>query len=168
MYNLAKLRFRVEVRDRLEARRRWLWAAVLGSLTATFGTLTGFAVAFLLPAKRRARTQRVFLGFASSFAPGLSRVFELPSGDNLVVTCTASEQAKGELTFRGYSDRCPHLGCRVHYAAREDQYICPCHAGIFNADGEGISGPPAQAGQQLQSYRLERDGNSLYAAVNVG
>ena len=92
----------------------------------------------------------------------------MPSGDHLVVTCTAANEAEGELTFRGYSDRCPHLGCRVHYAARENQYICPCHAGIFDADGEGISGPPAQAGQRLQSYRLERVGNSLYAAVTLG
>lgn len=156
------------VEDRPESRRQWLWAAVVGSLTATFGTLTSFAVAFLLPARRRIRTQRVFLGFASSFAPGLSRVFELPSGDHLVVTCSSSEGAEGELTFRGYSDRCPHLGCRVHYTAGEDQYLCPCHAGVFDADGEAISGPPAQADQRLQSYLLELDGNSLYVAVDVG
>ena len=154
--------------DRPASRRRWLWAAVVGSLTATFGTLTSFAIAFLLPASRRTRIQRVFLGFASSFAPGLSRVFELPSGDHLVVTCTSSEAAEGGMAFRGYSDRCPHLGCRVHYAAGEDQYICPCHAGVFNAGGEGISGPPAQASQRLQSYHLELDGNSLYVAVDVG
>lgn len=112
--------------------------------------------------------QRVFLGFASSFAPGLSLVFELPSGDHLVVTCTFSAAAEGGMAFPGYSDRCPHLGCRVHYAAGEDQYICPCNAGVFNAGGEGISGPPAPAGQRLQSYRLELDGNSLYVAVAVG
>lgn len=141
---------------------------MLGSLAASFGTLTGFAVAFLLPARRRTRTQRVFLGFASAFAPGLSRVFELPSGDHLVVTCGHSEETASGLAFRGYSDRCPHLGCRVHYDDGADQYICPCHAGVFSADGEGISGPPAQAGQRLQAYRLEVDGNSLYAVVNTG
>ena len=150
-----------------ESRRRWLWGAVAASLATTFGTLTTYAVAFLLPARRSTRTQRVFLGFAASFSPGSSRVFELPSGDNLVVTCVSS-QADGGVEFRGYSDRCPHLGCRVHYEASEDHYVCPCHAGLFDAQGEGIAGPPAQAGQRLQGYRLEHDGNSLYAAIEVG
>ena len=150
------------------SRRRWLWGAVAGSLAATFGTLTSFAVAFLLPSRRRARAQRVFLGFATSFAPGLSRVFELPSGDHMVVTCTLDERGPGGLAFRGYSDRCPHLGCRVHFRADRGDYVCPCHAGVFDADGKGVSGPPAQASQRLQSYRLELDGNSLYVAIEVG
>lgn len=111
--------------------------------------------------------QRVFLGFASSFAPGISRVFELPSGDHMVVTCSSSKATEDGMTFRGYSNRCPHLGCRVHYASGQEQYVCPCHAGVFDADGAAISGPPAQAGQRLQSYRLELDGNSLYVAVDM-
>ena len=138
-----------------------------GALATTFGTLTSFAIAFLVPV-RRSRSQRIFLGFASSFQAGESRVFELPSGDRMVVVRVAEPDPVTGIEFRGYSDRCPHLGCRVHYQAEQDNYYCPCHQGIFDADGIATAGPPAQAGQQLAPYRLEQAGNSLYGLVTTG
>ncbi len=148
-------------------RRGLLWAAVAGALVTTFGTLTSYAVAFLMPVRRSSRTQRVFLGFASSFQPGTSRVFDLPSGDRMVVVRTEQAPPQG-IPFRAYSDRCPHLGCRVHYVASEDHYFCPCHQGVFDANGIATAGPPAQARQSLAPYHLAQDGNSLYAVVQVG
>ena len=146
-------------------RRGWLAGAVAGALMASFGTLTSFALAFLFPSRKRQSPQRIFLGFASTFSEGESRVFELPSGDRLVVT-SADRAGQGAVPeFRGYSDRCPHLGCRVHHVASARHYFCPCHDGIFDEDGIATSGPPAQAGQRLTPYRVEVDGNSLYAVV---
>ena len=150
------------------SRRFWLWTAVTGALATSFGTLTSFAVAFLVPARRRTRSQRVFLGFASSFEAGESRVFELPSGDRIVVVRASEADSEIGIEFRGYSDRCPHLGCRVHYEASDNHYVCPCHQGIFDADGLATAGPPAQAGQRLAGYRLDLAGNSLYALVPMG
>lgn len=149
-------------------RRSWLWVAVAGALATTFGTLTSYAIAFLMPARRGSRTQRIFLGFASSFHVGGSRVFDLPSGDRMVVVKGEEADPQTGNPFRGYSDRCPHLGCKVHYLASADHYLCPCHQGVFDADGIATAGPPAQAGQRLSPYRLELDGNSLYAVVLVG
>ena len=37
---------------------------------------------------------------------------------------------------------CPHLGCIVQWEKVKQEFICPCHAGYFTADGEVISGPP--------------------------
>jgi Rieske Fe-S protein len=37
---------------------------------------------------------------------------------------------------------CPHLGCRVEYKARKSRYVCPCHGGVFDSDGNLVSGPP--------------------------
>ena len=37
---------------------------------------------------------------------------------------------------------CPHLGCIVQWEKTKQEFICPCHAGYFTADGEVISGPP--------------------------
>ena len=45
--------------------------------------------------------------------------------------------------------KCPHLGCRVHWEAQNDRFFCPCHNGVFNADGLATAGPPAQAKQSL-------------------
>lgn len=146
------------------SRRRWLLGGMVGGLCASFGTLTAFAVSFLLPRRSRPLEQRVFLGFRFELDPGQSRLVTLPSGERMILVNTGEGPSHG---FRGFSSRCPHLGCRVHFAPEGDRYVCPCHDGIFDLDGVGTSGPPAQAGQRLAAYRIEADGDSLYAAVRV-
>ncbi|ABQ26558.1 QcrA and Rieske domain-containing protein [Geotalea uraniireducens] len=37
---------------------------------------------------------------------------------------------------------CTHLGCVVQWQKENEQFLCPCHAGLFTADGTVISGPP--------------------------
>ncbi len=34
------------------------------------------------------------------------------------------------------SSVCPHLGCTFDYDAVHDQFLCPCHNGIFHTDGK--------------------------------
>ena len=38
--------------------------------------------------------------------------------------------------------RCTHTGCTVAWREDLKQYVCPCHDGRYNADGEVIAGPP--------------------------
>lgn len=48
-------------------------------------------------------------------------------------------------TFEGVRARsllCTHQGCNLEWVEGEDIYLCPCHDGKFNADGEPIYGPP--------------------------
>jgi cytochrome b6-f complex iron-sulfur subunit len=37
---------------------------------------------------------------------------------------------------------CTHLGCLVNYDASRLLLICPCHNGIYDLDGNVVSGPP--------------------------
>jgi menaquinol-cytochrome c reductase iron-sulfur subunit len=37
---------------------------------------------------------------------------------------------------------CPHLGCPVNWHPDQSQFVCPCHGGLFNAEGRNVSGPP--------------------------
>jgi len=37
---------------------------------------------------------------------------------------------------------CTHLGCLVNYDKARQIFICPCHAGTFDLEGNVISGPP--------------------------
>ena len=92
---------------------------------------------------------------------------ELAAGDRIVVTNAGDANVEAGLPFRAYSDRCPHLGCRVHYVSSDGHYFCPCHYGILDSRGIATSGPPAQAGQRLTPYLVEQDGNSLYVVVVV-
>lgn len=41
-----------------------------------------------------------------------------------------------------YDPSCPHLGCHVEFKDRKKRYVCPCHGGVFDEEGERISGPP--------------------------
>ncbi len=36
---------------------------------------------------------------------------------------------------------CTHLGCAVHYRPKSRMLECPCHQGVFDAEGNPVSGP---------------------------
>ena len=40
------------------------------------------------------------------------------------------------------SNICTHLGCRVRWIAEREQFLSPCHNGVFDKYGYVISGPP--------------------------
>jgi cytochrome b6-f complex iron-sulfur subunit len=44
--------------------------------------------------------------------------------------------------IRAFSRVCTHLGCLVKYYPEKQLFICPCHAGTYNLEGDVVSGPP--------------------------
>ncbi len=48
----------------------------------------------------------------------------------------------GESEVRVYSNMCTHLSCRVTWQVDTNIYLCPCHDGRFNKEGEVVAGPP--------------------------
>jgi Rieske Fe-S protein len=38
--------------------------------------------------------------------------------------------------------RCTHMGCVVRWRAEAREYLCPCHQGRYDADGNPVAGPP--------------------------
>lgn len=51
---------------------------------------------------------------------------------------------------------CTHTGCNVTWHPDEDKFICPCHGGTYDIDGEVISGPPPRPLAKLP-FRIEND-----------
>ena len=47
-------------------------------------------------------------------------------------------------SYRAFSATCTHLGCRVTWNAGQSQYICPCHGGVYDREGNVVSGPPPE------------------------
>lgn len=41
-----------------------------------------------------------------------------------------------------FSVHCTHLGCPVNWIQGGEIFLCPCHGGVFNAEGEPVGGPP--------------------------
>jgi len=49
---------------------------------------------------------------------------------------------------------CPHLGCPVNWQPDKKQFVCPCHGGIFNADGKHTAGPPPRDLDSLEEFKI--------------
>ncbi|NIQ55984.1 MAG: Rieske 2Fe-2S domain-containing protein, partial [Gammaproteobacteria bacterium] len=49
---------------------------------------------------------------------------------------------EGEAEFVAFSIYCTHTACPVHWDARSELFLCPCHGGVFYADGSVAAGPP--------------------------
>ena len=47
--------------------------------------------------------------------------------------------------FLAISRRCTHLGCTVPWDAERKQFICPCHASVFDITGEVVKAPAPRA-----------------------
>jgi menaquinol-cytochrome c reductase iron-sulfur subunit len=66
----------------------------------------------------------------------------------------------GQSNFTAYGLNCTHLGCPVNWRAGAELFLCPCHGGVYYADGSVAGGPPPRplvsysvrisAGQQVQ------------------
>jgi menaquinol-cytochrome c reductase iron-sulfur subunit len=58
--------------------------------------------------------------------------------------------------FKVFAVNCTHLGCPVRWFPQSQLFMCPCHGGVYYADGSRASGPPPR-GLFEHEYRV-RDG----------
>lgn len=143
-------------------RRAWLAKALMGvGLLASYGTLAAQGLLFLLPQHLKPRTRRLFVGPVDRFPVDSVHTIRDPGGDEILVKRTASGD------FHAFSSTCPHLGCKVKWMAADQEFFCPCHRGVFDADGRAISGPPADAGQSLAPAPLIVDAESGVVYLEV-
>ncbi len=144
-------------------RRAWLAGALMGAgLLASYGTLAFQVLSFLLPKRLGGATRLLFIGPVDRFAVGsVQTLFDLKGNEILV--------KRSESGFQAFSSVCPHLGCRVHWVAAENHFFCPCHRGVFDADGRAIAGPPAEAGQRLfpAPLKVDQESGVVYLEVEV-
>ena len=60
------------------------------------------------------------------------------------------------------SNQCTHLSCRVAWHPDKNEYICPCHNGIYDMEGGNISGPPPRP---LDRYKTKLDNGHVFILV---
>lgn len=60
--------------------------------------------------------------------------------------------------FLAFSKVCTHLGCLVKYDRERRVFICPCHAGTFDLEGNVVSGPPPKP---LPKFAVKVEGDNL-------
>jgi menaquinol-cytochrome c reductase iron-sulfur subunit len=64
------------------------------------------------------------------------------------------KKANGEV--KALSNICTHMQCDVHWAPELNQFLCPCHGGLYDIDGINVGGPPPQPLAQWV-HRLSTD-----------
>lgn len=152
-----------------------------GGLVGGYGTFFAMAGRYFYPSGDNKLW--VFVSDAAGIAPGESLPFRSPDGVPVTITRRAEtpvktpakaagkEEATDETltadtltvdSFLALSSVCPHLGCRVHWESNNNRYFCPCHNGIFDANGVATGGPPAAEGEDLSHYALQIVDGSLY------
>ena len=135
-----------------------------GSVLVAGGFALAHGVRFLNPPVS-VRTRETFVAFAADVPKQGTLDAVLPDGRRVVVK-------RMDSGFAGFSNICPHLGCRVHWVppkegatdAREKDgfFRCPCHEGLFSPDGTAFAGPPADAKQSLTRVPLFQVGTAIY------
>jgi Rieske Fe-S protein len=61
---------------------------------------------------------------------------------------------------------CAHLGCPVEWFQESGLFMCPCHGGVYYADGERASGPPPR-GLYHCVARVSRAGETLQLEIQA-
>lgn len=139
--------------------RRSFLAGLLGVGTASVGALLSVPlVRFVLYPLLRTTTEIKWsdVGSAGDFsgAAPIKKIITVEQRDGW--RKLSSEKAvyvvpgkDGKL--RVFSPICPHLGCSVGWNPGQNQFVCPCHGGVFASAGERISGPPPRGLDELES-----------------
>jgi Rieske Fe-S protein len=132
---------------------RWLTYGLGAVATA----MVGIPFIGYLFGARKASVEWVPLGPVTDFPPNQTRrvTFDNPirqPWDGMVAHTAvyvryqgrdekASEEAAGH-RFLVLAVNCTHLGCPVEWFQESGLFMCPCHGGVYYANGERASGPP--------------------------
>lgn len=63
-----------------------------------------------------------------------------------------------------FSAVCSHLGCVVDWDSKQEQFLCPCHGGRYDINGNVIGGPPPAP---LTRLPLENLDGKIFVGIKV-
>ena len=129
--------------------------AVAGALLAV--PLIGFVFSSVI--RRKDPRNWISLGPVTNFPEKQTRMatyrnpFTRPwDGDTANIPCWVRHVQSGQ--FQVFAINCTHLGCPVRWFQESGLFMCPCHGGVYYANGERASGPPPR-GLFEYSYKIE-------------
>jgi Rieske Fe-S protein len=120
--------------------------------------------------RRKEYLQWITIGTVSEFSVGETKLitFKNPfsdpwDGETANVPAYVRRSAQDEFTV--FAINCAHLGCPVRWFSESQLFMCPCHGGVYYADGSRASGPPERG---LFTYELKvQDGKLMINAGQV-
>ncbi|MGC2614202.1 MAG: Rieske 2Fe-2S domain-containing protein, partial [Terracidiphilus sp.] len=118
--------------------------------------------------RRKEYLQWIAIGNVNDFSVGETKLisFQNPfsdpwDGETAKVPAYVRRSAPEEFTV--FAINCAHLGCPVRWFSESQLFMCPCHGGVYYADGSRASGPPERG---LFTYELKVQGGKLL--INAG
>ncbi len=131
--------------------RRNFLMIMLGGVGGLLAVAAGWPVVrFLMPSGKGGSAGQVTLS-RDVFAASSTHFFQYQGRPAVVL-----QPSPG--TFVALSAVCTHLGCIVQWQEEDNQFLCPCHAGRFSADGAVVSGPPPKP---LESLPVTLEGDQI-------
>jgi Rieske Fe-S protein len=128
---------------------RWLLG---GGFTASILSFLYPAFKFMdAPAVPEAAVNEVAAGKVQDLKPNSGRIVKFGSRPLLLIRTADSE-------WRAFSAVCTHLNCTVQYQEASHQIWCACHNGLYNLNGQVVSGPPPKA---LEEYTVRIRGDEV-------
>lgn len=101
------------------------------------------------------------VGKASDFKTGSTSLVTFINADpkpyaGVTAKSAAWLRRDDQKNFIAFAVNCTHLGCPVRWVNEAHLFMCPCHGGVYYADGTVAAGPPPKA---LTKYevRVYRD-----------
>jgi menaquinol-cytochrome c reductase iron-sulfur subunit len=137
--------------DRMVSRRRFLSRLSIG-LSALAGLVVGVPiVSYLLsPLINPAPDMWRAVGSVDQFKIGDTVQVAIDDPSPLAWAGQTARTAAwlrrtGPDSFSAFWVNCTHLGCPVNWRPDSQLFLCPCHGGVYYADGSVAGGPPPHA-----------------------
>jgi len=146
--------------------RRWMLLSAGIALNGLVGVVLAVPILRYLFApwrKDASFNSWVSLGEVNDFPAGETRLafYKNPythswDGATDNVACYVRRESASQ--FRVFAINCAHLGCPVRWFPQSQLFMCPCHGGVYYADGSRASGPPERG---LFTYEWKIDSGNL-------
>lgn len=135
--------------------RRSFLGKVVGGIGAAVAVSSLYPVMkFIIPPENVIQeVEELVVGKAADVPDKNGKIFAFNSDKVIIVN------DNGKLT--ACSAVCTHMGCLVHWDAKENQIACPCHGAKYQQTGEIISGPQPLP---LRVYKAKVVGDDLIIA----
>lgn len=122
--------------------RRTFLLLMIGAVSAALAALAAWPVwRFLAPSSEDGAAAKVPVPRAS-VEVGAAHFFNFRGRPAVLLQPTPGK-------FLAFSAVCTHLGCIVKWEQDKGEFLCPCHAGRFSAEGAVLGGPPPKPLESL-------------------
>ena len=128
---------------------------MVGGMALSYGTACIYGLRYIFGRQRPPRMAQVLSAGLPDIPEGGSLLARDLTGRKFLLVRSGSR-------VRAFSTTCTHLGCQVFWMADKKIFFCPCHNGVFDADGVPIAGPPPTP---LVQYPVEVRSASIFVTM---